>query len=73
VKIRGNKGFNYNTEIKEDRTRLKLSNNFKIYKSRKINRNESARFYRLRDKETTGSIRRDNYNERIAETYERIY
>jgi hypothetical protein len=73
VKIRGDKDSNYNTEIKEDRTRLKLFNNFKICKSRKINRNESARLYRLRNKKTAGSTRGDNRNEGIAEAYERIY
>jgi hypothetical protein len=73
MKIRGDKDFSYGTEIKEGRTRFKLFNSFKIYKSRKVNRNESARLYRLRNRETAGSIRGNSRNGGIAEAYERIY
>jgi hypothetical protein len=73
VKIRGDKGSSYSIEIKKGRTRLELSSSSEIYKFRKVNRNESARLYRLRNKETAGSIRGDNRNGGMAEAYEKIY
>jgi hypothetical protein len=68
MKIRGDKSSGYLTGAKESRTRFNLPNDFKICRSRKVNRKESARFDGLRNRKTVGSKRGDSRNGRIIES-----